>query len=171
MPGPAGSKKKKGGNKRKGKGYGYKTRQLNDIAKDFNPESFEVYGQVIKAEGNRRFSVNVQSLERPQELQDNSIVCSIRGSYRKRISRDMFVLVKLFDFNTKQGQIIDGYTIDEVAALKANDMWDYPEAAVTVRAIDNENMLPSDSDTDSEEEEEVPDSTDAVPDDFDIDAI
>jgi hypothetical protein len=39
----------------------------------------------------------------------------------------MYVLVKLFDFNTNQGQIIDSYSLDEVQALKAADKWDYPE--------------------------------------------
>ena len=38
----------------------------------------------------------------------------------------MFVLVIIFEFNDKQGQIVDSYTDTEVSALKRDKLWDFP---------------------------------------------
>lgn len=142
---------KKGGKSKKGSST-VKARRLEDIAKDFDPKTFEVYGQVDKVLGNRRFEVKVQKLTVPSEMA-GTITCSIKGSFRQRIGRDMAVLVKLYDFNTMQGQIIDGYNTDELAALKAAGMWDYP---LSTQSVQDKQLSDSDSDSDSESEEAAP---------------
>jgi translation initiation factor IF-1 len=115
--------KKKNASNRKGPRF--VSRRLEEISKDFNRDEHEVYGYVTKSVGNRRFSVLVQGLDNPDEVEP--LICSMKGSFRRRISPETYVLVKLFDFSTvKQGQIIDNYSPDEVDALKAADMWDYP---------------------------------------------
>jgi translation initiation factor IF-1 len=170
MPG-----KKKGG---KRKNNMIKTRRLEDIMKDYDPKTYEVYGQTLKPLGNRRFSVKVQMLHNPSELQ-GTIICSIKGSYRRRINPDMFVLVKLYDFNTDQGQIIDSYTQDEVDALRSADKWDYPstnsnlgEKATTDDYTGMQLPPDSDSDTDTEEEAVKEDQiAELMGVDLDIDAI
>lgn len=165
---PPGNKKGKG---KKG-GNAVKTRRLEDIAKDYDPKTFEVYGQVDKVLGNRRFEVKVQRLTAPSEIA-GTITCSIKGSFRQRICRDMAVLVKLYDFNTMQGQIIDGYSTDELGALKAAGMWDYP---LNTQSVQDKPL--SDSDSDSESESEIEDAAPSeqrsaaiATDDIDIDAI
>lgn len=157
---------KKGGKSKKGCST-VKARRLEDIAKDFDPKTFEVYGQVEKVLGNRRFEVKVQKLTVPSEIA-GTITCSIKGSFRQRIGRDMAVLVKLYDFNTMQGQIIDGYNTDELAALKAAGMWDYP---LSTQSVQDKQL--SDSESDSELEEDAPSEQLAAitVDAIDIDAI
>lgn len=156
MPGP---KKKSKGVKRKNNPLS-RIRRIEDITKDTS--SFEVYGQVIKALGNRRFSVNVQNINVPSEI--TNIVCSLKGSYRRKITTDMFVLVQLFDFNTNQGQIIDSYSQDELQTLKSVDKWDYPED-VSKRLYGTAvftNELPS-SDDESASEDESEDQAEPEP--------
>ena len=150
MPG-----KKKGGKRRNNV---IKTRRLEDITKDFDPKTFEVYGKVTKILGSRRFNVSIQNLNHPSDI-SGTIICSIKGSYRRNITVDMYVLVKLFDFNINQGQIIDSYNPDEVAALKTAEKWDYPTDSMT------ELNVSSDSDDDTEVLSEL------IGIDLDIDAI
>lgn len=144
MPG-----KKKGGGRRKSNTI--KTRRLEDITKDFDASTFEVYGQVKKAVGNRRFDVEVQDLHNPKQIK-GTINCSIKGSYRRRITNDQYVLVKLYDFNTEQGQIIDSYSSEEVQSLKTAEMWDYPGDD---SKIDTESESDSDSESEPEPDEAV----------------
>jgi translation initiation factor IF-1 len=150
---PAAGAKGKGRGKGKGGGGRRKVdkRRLEDIAKNFTPGSFEVYGKVIKEMGNRRFSVHTQQYGQPSEMGD-TIVCSIRGSYRRPIRADSYVLVKLYDFNTSQGQIIDSYTLDEMHALKSIDKWDFPESLD--KAQQSMDMLDFGTDTDDDEDDE-----------------
>jgi len=175
-----GPKKKSKGIKRKNNLT--KTRRIEDIAKDFDKTTFEIYGQVTKTLGNRRFGVNIQNIDNPSEIIGN-IVCSIKGSFRRKIVVDMYVLVKLFDFNQEQGQIIDGYTPDEIQALKASDKWDYPICNLDNKTS-NDIDMPEDSDSDTDSEPETNDITvqptgeasaagqeAAAADEFDIDAI
>ena len=145
-----------GGNKhkrRKNKGTS-KGRKLEDIAKDFDPATYEVYGLVTKSLGNRRFEVVCQKLNTPSELED-AIICSIKGSFRRKIARDNYVLVKLYDFNTKQGQIIDAYREDEILSLKESDLWDFPQDSIDVDTSLQNNIadLPSEYSSDEEETE------------------
>ena len=144
-----------GGNKhkkRKNKGV-TKGRKLEDIAKDFDPTTYEVYGLVTKPLGNRRFEVVCQKLNTPSELEE-AIICSIKGSFRRKIARDNYVLVKLYDFNMKQGQIIDAYREDEILALKEADMWDFPQDSINIDTSIQSNMdLPSDFSSDEEDVE------------------
>lgn len=145
-----------GGNKhkkRKNRGVS-KGRKLEDIAKDFDPTTYEVYGLVTKPLGNRRFEVMCQKLNTPSELEE-AIICSIKGSFRRKIARDNYVLVKLYDFNTKQGQIIDAYREDEILSLKGADLWDFPQDSINVDTSVQSNMadLPSDYSSDEEEVE------------------
>ena len=148
-----------GGNKhkkRKNKGTS-KGRKLEDIAKDFDPTTFEVYGLVTKPLGNRRFEVVCQNLNKPSEL-DKAIICSIKGSFRRKIARDNYVLVKLYDFNTRQGQIIDAYREDEIISLKESDLWDFPQDSINTEdaVVQNDiTSLPSDYSSD-EEDVEIP---------------
>ena len=159
-----------------------KTRKVEEIAKDFNREEFEVYGQVLSARGNRRFEVRCQQIDEPDET--FSLICSIKGSYRKRISKDAYVLIKLFNYNPgapaskQQGQIIDSYTGDELRAIKSSGLWDFPEGEDKPKR-DMEMPDMSDSDSETDEDESGEDGADASgggktvaeEDDFDIDNI
>ena len=147
-----------------------KTRRLEDIAKDFDPATFEVYGQVTKILGNRRFEIVVQQLKKPSETY-GTIICSIKGSYRRRIVQDNYVLVKLYDFNINQGQIIDSYSEDEIASLKACNKWDFPlnsnddgSASFATPILQNDHL------SDTESEPEIIENNNAESDD-DIDNI
>jgi translation initiation factor IF-1 len=146
----------KGGNKHKKKRNKGTTkgRKLEDIGKDFDPTTYEVYGVVTKPLGNRRFEVVCQKLKTPNEL-ESAIICSIKGSFRRKIVRDNYVLVKLYDFNTKQGQIIDSYREDEIVSLKESDLWDFPQDSINIdTSLQNDiTDLPSDYSSDEEEEE------------------
>lgn len=109
-----------------------RVRNLDDIAKRQDHGGTVVYGRVTKATGNRRFEVLCQKDDEKSatgkgdaELQ--TLVCSLKGSYRKRVSKDMYVLVQLHDYNVSQGIIINSYTDDEIEGLKEADLWDYPE--------------------------------------------
>jgi len=150
MP-PVNKKGGKNNKKKKGGGNAVKTRRLEDIAKDFDPKTFEVYGQVDKVLGNRRFEVKVQKLTVPSEMA-GTIICSIKGSFRQRIVRDMPVLVKLYEFNAMQGQIIDGYNSDELSALKSAGMWDYPLSIQTQISVQETPYPASESDSESDSE-------------------
>jgi len=150
-------KKGKGGAGRR-KAAAPRARRLEDIAKNFTSGSFEVYGKVTKVMGNRRFAVNIQQHDQPDQM-GQSIICSIRGSYRARISTDSYVLVKLYDFNTSQGQIIDSYSLDEIHALKSIDKWDFPESLEQSKpGMDIMPDFGSESESDSESESESSDT-------------
>jgi translation initiation factor IF-1 len=101
-----------------------KVRKLDEISRD--PKALEVYGQVARTLGNRRFDVTCQRHDNASETV--SIICALKGSYRKRIVKDAYVLVKLYDFNQTQGMIIDGYSDDELGAMKRAGYWDFPLA-------------------------------------------
>lgn len=165
MPG----KNTRGGKKHK-RGKNQSTtriRNLDDIAKRQDHGGTVVYGRITKATGNRRFEVLCQKDDEQsatgngdEELQ--TLVCSLKGSFRKRVSKDMYVLVQLHDYNVSQGVIIEAYTEDEVEALRTADLWDYPEGDVDVR-IENKatdamgipmDLMGSDTDTDSEDEDD-----------------
>jgi len=124
-------KNTKGGSKHKRKkNYVVKERKPDAICKDTNPEELEAYGKVIKAGGNRRFSVCCQKIDNPDEL--TILMCRIKGSFRKRVRNDDYVLVKHFGFSD-QAQIIDVYTNDELAVLKMRELWDFPEDEVVTK--------------------------------------
>lgn len=156
-----------------------KTRKVSDIAKDFDPDEFEVYGKIVAARGNRRFEVLCQKIEDPSAMM--SLVCKIKGSYRKRISKDMYVLIKLCDFNQSQGQIIDSYTNDELKLIKDAGKWDFNEHGSSAENERERVLLPeSDSDSFDSESEEVVEVVEERPvsgswnhddDDLDIDNI
>jgi len=96
-------------------------KDINELAK--KPENKEVYGKVVRAMGNRRFEVACQ-------MPDNSVKninCSIRGSFKKLILKDDYVLVQLFDFNDRQAIILTSYTQDDVFKLRRAKLWDYHE--------------------------------------------
>lgn len=164
-----GNKSKRGKNSRP-----VKTRKLDEIAKDFDPKEYESYGRVTKELGNKRFNVRCQKHEYPDELIE--IVCSLKGSFRKRIHRDSYVLIKLYEFNQRQGQIIDVYNDDELEQLKNNELWDFPEELLLEekQEIDLPSNSDSDSDSDSEPDDESKSASAAAPEaeeDLDIDAI
>lgn len=143
----------KGGSKHKRKkNYVVKERKPDVICKDMNPEELEAYGKVIKAVGNRRFSVCCQKKDNPQEL--TTMMCKIKGSFRKRIKPDDYVLVKHFGF-CDQAQIVDVYTDNELEVLKMRGMWDFPEDDVVTKQKEADLYdLPDISDDESESEEE-----------------
>ena len=60
-------------------------RKPTEIAKDFDPIHFEVYGKINKAMGNRRFEVSCQKHDDYQSLK--VIICALKGSIRKRINK------------------------------------------------------------------------------------
>lgn len=120
-------------NKTGGKGYKRQknstggSRKPEDIAKQ--KEESEVYGQVLKATGNRRFNVKCQPFD------DKSTVyvevnCGLKGSVRKRVSEKDYVLVQYWDeFGScgaeKKASIIDVYSVHEQAKLDSKGLWDY----------------------------------------------
>lgn len=164
MPGKnRGGKKHKRGKKQ----TTTRIRNLDDIAKRQDHGGTVVYGRVMKPTGNRRFEVLCQKDDEKSatgqgddELQ--TLVCSLKGSYRKRISKHMYVLVQLHDYNVSQGIIIDSYTEDEVEGLKEADLWDYPEGEIdeseASAAVDDMgvplDLLGSDTESESEDEDE-----------------
>ncbi len=138
-----------------------KLRRAVDIAK--KKDEFEVYGRVLRSLGNRRMEVYTQI---PNSTEHQTVVCRIRGSLRKRIIPDDYVLVQLFDFNTKQGQIADVYAHEEVETLIRANLWDMttykPDdtgrpADSTIVESDEDDWMPSDEedDDDSTEEENI----------------
>ena len=151
-------------------------RKIEDIAKNPNPAEFESYGVIVKPMGNRRFMVSCQELGDPGLLRE--LNCSLRGAYRKNVCAGEYVLIKIFDFNTKQGIIIDAYREGEVDSIKRAGLWDFPDdglkkdIAATPSAPD---MTDSDSESDQEtsEIETIAEVVKQVnlPDEFDIDAI
>lgn len=124
-----------GGNKskrRKNTSDEPKTRKPDDIAKI--PAQQEVYGKVIKAEGNRRFTVTCQQPNPEAPYCD--INCQLKGSYKKTIRSGDFVLVQMWEFGGK-GTIIDSYTPSEITRLDAKGLWDFkykPAATATAAA-------------------------------------
>lgn len=145
-----------------------KIRKIEEIAKDADPKSYEVYGLVQKTMGNRRFSVLCQSITDPTDV--TTLNCSIKGSYRRRICNDMYVLVRLYDFNLNQGQIIDSYTDDELKLINSAGLWDFPEHLAPAAERKAEPTL-STSDSETEDETEVPAQAPSMDMDIDIDAI
>lgn len=144
-------KNQKGGTghkKRKNKPV-IKQRKLDEIAKDSNPEEKESYGKVVKAMGNRRFQVCCQDINKKGEFK--TLICRLRGSYRKIVGSEDYVLVKVFDFNDNQAQIVDVYTVDEVRLLQKAGLWDYPDNIESIRdgTADDIHMTDSDSDDDN----------------------
>lgn len=137
-----------------------KERKLDDIAKNNDPNEFEGYGIIVKATGSRRFQVCAQLPNKPKELKN--VICSLKGSIRKRVNVNDYVLVKYFNYNTDQCMIVDNYTHDEVAALRYNNLWDYPSDEKVSKAILNNDLpsLPDNSD-DSDESSE-PDNSQSI---------
>jgi translation initiation factor IF-1 len=135
-----------------------KVRRAVDIGK--KSDEFEVYGRVLRSLGNRRMEVYTQIPNSPSEYQ--TVVCRIRGSLRKRIVPDDYVLVQLFDFNLKQGQIADVYTLDEVQSLVRANVWDMTsfKPDETGRPVDvlveqeEEDWLPSEEDSSDDDDSE-----------------
>lgn len=174
-------KNTKGGSKfKRNKTYVPKERKPDAICKDPNPEELEAYGKVLKAGGNRRFSVCCQKVENPDEL--TTITCKIKGSFRKRVHPDDYVLVKYYGFS-EQAQIIDVYSSTELDILKSMDMWDFPDLK-TVQKHRNEELdlgfdlssgsgSESDNDDDNQSAQQVriAESTDESDGDIDIDNI
>jgi translation initiation factor IF-1 len=162
-------------NKRGGKGHKkgknstiIKIRKVESIAKDSKREGYEVYGQVLKPMGNRRFEVQCQTVDSPDNT--TTIVCTLKGSYTKRINKDMYVLVKLFDFNPKQGTIIDSYKDEEIEALKSAELWDYPGVDSETVTDRMDKIMDESSDESDDEEVDEPIQINKV-DEYDIDAI
>jgi len=129
-------------------------RRAVDICK--KKEEFEVYGRVLRSLGNRRMEVYTQV---PDSVAYQTIVCRIRGSLRKRIVADDYVLVQLFDFNVKQGQIADVYSLDEVQALNNANLWDMTSFKP------DETGRPADTNMPDDEDEEWLNSDDEYSDD------
>lgn len=128
--------KKSKGNKSKS-GNEPKTRKLEDIAK---AEKFESYGYVTKALGNKRFKVDINDTQG----QRKSMVCALKGSCRKFVTVESYVLVVLYDFNEDQGQIVDVYTDSEVQSLKKANLWDFDDPVVAVVEPSTDTDLPED---------------------------
>lgn len=114
---------KKGKGKGKGKTFEPKLRRPDQIAKDI--DSGEVYGQVLKAEGFRRFSVKCQN-----NSAYNTINCGLKGSFRKRINAGDFVLVQLWDFDKSKGTIIDSYNSAEISKMESRGLWDFKQSEI-----------------------------------------
>ncbi len=136
-----------------------KTRRAVDIAK--KSAEFEVYGRVLRPLGNRRMEVYTQIPDSKTEYQ--TVMCRIRGSLRKRIAQDDYVLVQLFDFDIKHGQIADVYTLDEVEALKKIGMWDMTDFKPDLtgkpkEADDGEEIYSSSSSDEESVKEKEPDN-------------
>ncbi len=149
---PKNTKGGSGHKKQKNKPIGSRMRRAIDIAKQ--AKEFEVYGRVIRPLGNRRMEVYTQI---PDSNEYQTITCRIRGSLRTRMAPDDYVLVQLYDFNTKQGQIADVYTSADVDALRHANLWDMTDYKpdLTGRPVDADHGLPSsDEDSDFEEESE-----------------
>lgn len=120
-------KRKGGGRKGKG-GTQFATRKPDEMSK--KSTDLEVYGQVIRAEGNRRFMVSCQKPKDPSADYMN-INCNLKGSYRRRVTIGDCVLVQIWEFDQSHGTIIDGYSAAEVVRLKTHALWDFRERQIT----------------------------------------
>ncbi len=100
-------------------------RKIEEIAKNPNPAEFESYGVIVNPMGNRRFMVKCQEIGNPGLLRE--LNCSLRGAHRKKVCSGDHVLVKIFDFNTSQGIIIDAYREEEVDSIRRAGLWDFPD--------------------------------------------
>jgi hypothetical protein len=82
---------------------------------------------------------------------------------------DDYVLVQLFDFNTKQGQIADVYAAADVEALIHANLWDMTDYKpdLTGKPVNADRDMPSDE-SDFEEEDE---SSEDEPEEVDNDVI
>lgn len=101
-------------------------RRLDELARQ--PD--QSYGQVIKALGSRHFLVRCQQ---PNTLTYGDIRCSLKGSIKKRLLVENYVLVSFWDCDTTaatKGSIVEIYSIDEVRMLRRFKLWDYKEANV-----------------------------------------
>ena len=132
-----------------------KPKLISELAKSENPAAFEVYGRVINALGNRRMNVFCQLPDKPLEC--TTITCRIRGSLRTRISTDDYVLVQLYDFNLKQGQIINVFTQDDVNTLTREGLWDMPRSkpASAIKMPNDSDIDDSDSEDQSQEDQKT----------------
>lgn len=136
-----------GGNKskkRKNTSDEPKSRKPEDIAKI--PAQQEVYGRVLRAEGNRRFTVTCQQPD--PEAPYNDINCQLKGSYKKTIKSGDFVLVQMWEFGEK-GTVIDSYTPSEISRLDAKGMWNFkykPSAAASASASASATSMPDEDD-------------------------
>ncbi len=107
-------------NKGKG-GKGHKKHKNKDSTEIFRQlifkEDGQVYGSITKALGNGRFSVKCFGDEGEE---DKVIICTIRGSMRKRewIATGDIVLVSLRDYQPDKADIILKYLPYEVRKLK-----------------------------------------------------
>jgi translation initiation factor IF-1 len=149
---PKNTKGGSGHKKQKNKPSGSRLRRAVDIAK--RPKEFEVYGRVLRSLGNRRMEVYTQI---PETNEYQTITCRIRGSLRTHMAPDDYVLVQLFDFNIKQGQIADVYSSVDVDTLIQANLWDMTNYKPDVTGKPYDHGLPSseeDSDFSEESEQE-----------------
>ena len=150
---PKNTKGGSGHKKQKNKPNGPRVRRAVDIAK--RPKEFEVYGRILRPLGNRRMEVYTQI---PDTNEYQTIMCRIRGSLRTRMSPDDYVLVQLYDFNTKQGQIVDVYNSADVDSLRHANLWDMtdhkPDSTGNPMEADNGFSSSDETDADSESDAE-----------------
>ena len=170
-------------NKTGGKGH---KRQKNSTGGSRKPEDIakqkvesEVYGQVLKATGNRRFNVKCQPFD-SKSTAYVEVNCGLKGSVRKRVSEKDYVLVQYWDeFGAhgaeKKASIIDVYSTHEQAKLDSKGLWDY---APEVEIDEGLQIGNSGADKDPEDNVDGPDvigiegnMDDDIDDDIDIDAI
>lgn len=112
---------KKGG-KRGKRGQSNYTRKAQDINKDATDG--QVYGQVIAAVGNKRFTVRCQTLSDPNQY--IIVNCGMKGSLRKTITSRSYVLVQCWELGSEvKATILDLYNLEEKARLNNKGFWDY----------------------------------------------
>jgi len=133
----------KGGSKHKRrKNHVVKTRRPDDIRKSDDPTALEAYGKVGNAMGNRRFTVYCQNRSNSSELV--TMLCKIRGGFRRRVKAGDYVLVTYFGFSD-QAQIVDVYSIEELEVLKQNNYWDFPHEDIVSNFKETGKNMASDS--------------------------
>jgi len=96
-------------------------KNLDDLKKN---SEFDFFAKCTKPLGNRRFEVTYHN----SDGQEMTLHCRLAGSCRKKIQKDTFVLVQLFPFNLKQGQIVNVFDNEDVGALKKAGLWDFKES-------------------------------------------
>lgn len=149
-----------------------KIRKVHEIAKDPNPEEYEVYGYVMRPLGSKRFEVLCQQVSEPSET--TVLKCLLQKSCKMWINKGSYVLVKRYDFNENQGQIIDCYKEDEIASIKKANLWDFPDNNNTDAQVAPDSYMPemdSSSDESDDEQPTVQSDADADDDDVNIDEI
>jgi len=153
-----------------------KTRKLEDIAK--NSSLDEVYGKVLRAQGNRRFTVLCQ--QKNPQLDYREINCQLKGSYKKTVKAGDFALIQMWEFEDK-GTIIDTYISSEINRLDASGFWDFKykpalsdqitDITDLIEFIDDENDNPKQTHTQSQSADRTGPANNADDSDIDIDAI